>query len=117
PNSTGLKEIIIEEGFAHEDKLKILGRGSSNGIDTKYFNPEDFPVSLREQLKAQMGIPQEDFVFIFIGRLVSEKGINQLVSAFKDISVKSPNTFLLLVGPFEQEKKRDRKSTRLNSSH
>lgn len=103
PNSVGLKEIIIKEGFARENKLKILGRGSSNGIDTAYFNPDNFPFSLRNQIRTQLEIPKEDFVFIFIGRLVSEKGINELVAAFKDLQKKREDLSLLLVGPFEQE--------------
>ena len=37
PNSHGLKEIILAEGFAREEKLKVLGKGSSNGIDTTIF--------------------------------------------------------------------------------
>jgi glycosyltransferase involved in cell wall biosynthesis len=42
-------------------------------------------------------------VFIFIGRLVSEKGINELIRAFSKLHQSNPNANLLLVGPFEQE--------------
>jgi glycosyltransferase involved in cell wall biosynthesis len=103
PNSVGLKDIILAEGLAGEDKIKILGRGSSNGIDTTYFNPDDFTAQEQEKIKRDLNIPQKDVIFIFIGRLVSEKGINELVSAFKKIQFTHPDATLLLVGPLEEE--------------
>lgn len=103
PNSTGLKDIILAEGFAKEDKIRILGRGSSNGIDTGYFDPEEYPPNFSNDLKVQNGIPEKDLIFIFIGRLVSEKGINELVAAFKKLNLSYPATTLLLVGPLEEE--------------
>ncbi|MBZ9729058.1 glycosyltransferase family 4 protein [Salegentibacter sp. JZCK2] len=103
PNSRGLREIILKEGFAKESKLKVLGKGSSNGIDTKYFDPYQFEDTQKKNKRQSQGIPQEDFVFIFIGRLVSEKGINELVESFRKLQRKHQNISLLLVGPFEKE--------------
>ena len=103
PNSRGLKEVILKEGFAKEDKLKVLGKGSSNGIDTSYFDPNQFDDIQKKNKRKALGIPQEDFAFIFIGRLVSEKGINELVEAFEKIQQKNTKVSLLLVGPFEKE--------------
>lgn len=103
PNSRGLKDIILKEGFATKDKLKVLGKGSSNGIDTRYFDPFQFDATQKKNKRESLGIPQEDFIFIFIGRLVSEKGINELVEAFKRLQRENENISLLLVGPFEKE--------------
>lgn len=103
PNSLGLKEIIIKEGFAGGKKLKVLGQGSSNGIDTGYFDPGRYHEQFKETFKTKMGIPAGDFVFIFIGRLVSEKGINELVTAFNRLHVINPYISLLLVGPYEDD--------------
>ncbi len=103
PNSYGLKKIILELGYAKEEKLKVLGEGSSNGIDTDYFNPEKFSEDQKINLKSELGIPQNDVVYIFVGRLVKEKGINELVEAFTALQVKCENISLLLVGPFEQD--------------
>jgi glycosyltransferase involved in cell wall biosynthesis len=103
PNSRGLRDIILNEGFAKENKLKVLGKGSSNGIDTKYFDPYQFDDTQKKNKRQSLGIPLDDFVFIFIGRLVSEKGINELVEAFKKLQNQNQNTSLLLVGPFEKE--------------
>lgn len=103
PNSRGLKDIILKEGFVIEDKLKVLGKGSSNGIDTRYFDPFQFDATQKKNKRQSLGIPQEDFIFIFIGRLVSEKGINELVEAFNNLQAENQNISLLLVGPFEKE--------------
>jgi glycosyltransferase involved in cell wall biosynthesis len=99
PNSFGLKEIIIQEQFCKPNKLKVLGNGSSNGIDTAYFNPENFSAQQNQNLKNTLGIHENDFVFIFVGRLVGDKGINELLAAFKKAA--NQNVKLLLVGPLE----------------
>lgn len=103
PNSYGLKEIIIEEQFCKANKLKVLGNGSSNGIDTAYFSPVNFSDQQNQILKTNLGIQAEDFVFIFVGRLVGDKGINELVLAFKNISSEANRVKLILVGSFESD--------------
>jgi glycosyltransferase involved in cell wall biosynthesis len=97
PNSFGLQEIIIEKGFTNPKKLKVIGNGSSNGIDTDNFNPDLFHEKELDELKNQLGINKNQFVFIFIGRLVTDKGINELVKAFNILS-KINDVKLILVG-------------------
>ena len=103
PNSYGLKKIILKHRFTSENKLKVIGNGSSNGIDTSYFDPELFSIEENAVLKTNLGIKKTDFVFIFVGRIVSDKGINELVEAFDKICLVKENIKLLLVGPFEDE--------------
>jgi len=81
----------------------VLGNGSSNGIDTTYFDPQRFTEDFKSDLRSKFGIPQEDIVFVFVGRLVKEKGIEELVRAFNELRVSSPKCSLLLIGPYEQE--------------
>ena len=103
PNSKGLYDFIIAENFTKASKLSIIGNGSSNGIDTKYFDPvsysENDKISLRDKLK----IPQGHFLYIFVGRLVKDKGINELITAFSKLSDSNNAISLLLVGPFEND--------------
>ncbi|MEL0650338.1 glycosyltransferase family 4 protein [Algibacter sp. TI.3.09] len=104
PNSYGLKDIILEEGFTKEPKLKVIANGSSNGIDTSLFDPQLFNDADKNQaLRATLNIKPNDFVFVFIGRLVTDKGINELVAAFKTLHAKQNHIKLLLVGPYETE--------------
>lgn len=101
PNSKGLYDFIIKEKFTIPEKLKVLGKGSSNGIDTEFFNPNSLNTEDKEGLRRSLNIAHDDFVYIFVGRLVGDKGINELVEAFQQLN--QPNSKLLLVGPQEKE--------------
>jgi glycosyltransferase involved in cell wall biosynthesis len=101
PNSKGLYDFIISQKFTSSKKLSIIGQGSSNGIDTSDFDPALFTVESKASLRKKLGIPQNQFLFIFVGRLVKDKGINELVTAFLNLAHSNPTISLLLVGPFE----------------
>lgn len=101
PNSIGLREIIIQNNYCNPKKLKVIANGSSNGIDTNYFNPEIFTSLQINSLKNELGILPNDFVFIFVGRLVKDKGINELVNAFQKLYKQNSAIKLLLVGDYE----------------
>jgi glycosyltransferase involved in cell wall biosynthesis len=103
PNSFKLKDIIIENKYCPSTKLKVLANGSSNGIDTSYFDTSHFSDDQKGSLKQELGIKSSDFVFIFVGRIVSDKGINELISAFSEIQESKTDIKLLLVGPYEPE--------------
>ncbi|SRX75861.1 glycosyltransferase family 4 protein [Aequorivita antarctica] len=103
PNSKGLYDFIVSEKFAKPAKLSIIGKGSSNGIDTAYFDPSLFNEQQELTLKEQIAIPFDDFVFVYVGRMVGDKGINELIEAFKEVSSNKSNVSLLLVGPFEND--------------
>lgn len=102
PNSKSLREFIIKEGLAEPEKLKVIGEGSSNGIDLKKFNRN----SLKENhlVAATMRImPSEnDFIILAIGRLVKDKGIEELVQAFVGSKL-ADRAKLVLLGSFEQD--------------
>lgn len=103
PNSYGLKNIILENKFTKKVKLNVLANGSSNGIDTAYFNPELFAAKEKRALRDELNIKEIDFVFIFVGRIVGDKGMNELIAAFDQLSKEKENVKLLLVGLFEAD--------------
>lgn len=102
PNSYGLKNIILKHKFTSETKLKVIGNGSSNGINTEIFNPNLFSELDRDNLKEKLNINKDDFVFIFVGRIVKDKGINELIESFIKLSNQNKKYKLLLVGVFEE---------------
>ncbi|HTO15989.1 MAG TPA: glycosyltransferase family 4 protein [Edaphocola sp.] len=102
PNSKGLYDFILEEGITDKNKLKIIANGSSNGIDTSVFDPSLYSSEQNLKFRESLGIQPTDFVFIFVGRLVSHKGIDELVEAFSQIC-KDKNVKLILVGPREDD--------------
>ena len=103
PNSLGLAKIIKNKKHCPDAKIHVIGNGSSNGIDTACFNSVHFSTSENQSLRAALKISPDDFVFIFVGRLVQDKGINELIAAFAQFCTKYKNVKLLLVGSFEQD--------------
>lgn len=112
PNSKGLYDFIIEHNYTQASKLKVIGQGSSNGIDTHHFAPEQVSAEKQAQLKHDLGIQPNDFVFVFVGRFVGDKGINELVEAFRmmtrrlgdwETGRRGDGVKLLLVGALESE--------------
>lgn len=103
PNSYGLTDIILDHKFTTKQKLKVLAKGSSNGIDINHFSPDFFNDTEKSKLKKELGILESDFVFVFVGRLVKDKGINELIQAFQDLSENFNDIKLLLVGDYEEE--------------
>ena len=104
PNSLGLKEFILENNFTSSYKVKVLGNGSSNGVDADYFKKNYVGAETENQkLKQELNIKVSDFLFMFLGRLAKDKGVIDLVSAFNKLSENNPNLKLLLVGPLEED--------------
>ncbi len=103
PNSFKLADYLVVNSLCNKSKLKVLGNGSSNGIDTQYFKLDEFIYNEKIRLGAALKINEGDFVYIFIGRMVADKGINELVEAFELIYAYNKKVKLLLVGPYENE--------------
>ncbi|WP_299216947.1 glycosyltransferase family 4 protein [uncultured Aquimarina sp.] len=103
PNSYGLNDIILENKYTGAKKLKVIANGSSNGIDTSHFDPSLYSEQDNLRLRDELKIDKNDFVFVFVGRFVKDKGINELITAFKKLNGEYKNAKLLLVGTYERE--------------
>lgn len=101
PEGNGVKNDLLRYKITKKP-LKIIANGNVNGIDCDYFNADYFSETQNQNLKKELKIEFGDFVFIFVGRLVEDKGINELITAFAKFSSENKNAKLLLVGPFEQ---------------
>lgn len=120
PNSYGLQEIILKEKFTKPEKIKVIGKGSSNGIDTSFFDPALYSDDFKTALKTELGFKPTDIIFTFVGRLVTDKGINELIKAFKQLASIRTDVKLLLVGTPESELDPLQESTLnaiMNSTH
>lgn len=96
PNSFEMEKIVIENGYTKANKLKVIGKGSSNGIDTNYFNSSVVSAYESEFTKNK-------FLFCFVGRIVGDKGINELIDAFVRLQKEYNDIGLLLIGDFEKK--------------
>lgn len=82
-------------------RISVPGKGSSNGIDLNYFKKSAEVTEQGALLRTQFQASPEDFIFCFIGRLVRDKGVGELVQAFDRIREKYANVKLILAGPTE----------------
>lgn len=100
PEGNGVKNDLISYKITSKP-LKVIANGNVNGIDLDHFNPNKYSDVAITELEKSLNINPNDLVFVFVGRLVGDKGINELVKAFSTLSVSDVK--LLLVGPFERE--------------
>ena len=101
PEGKGVKETLQKDNITRKP-LKVIHNGNINGIDLSYFSPDACTVSKKE-MRDDLGIDNEDFAFIFIGRIVRDKGMNELADAMRDLSDSHPMCKLILVGSFESD--------------
>ena len=96
--SESLKSKIVELKLANKNKIKVLGYGSSNGVNLEKFDKkfDAIPNELQEQLSG-------NFVIGFVGRIVKDKGIKEVVEMFKMLQAKNLKVKLLLLGNPEKD--------------
>lgn len=102
PEGEGVKNDLLNNKVTKKP-LNVLANGNVNGIDVDFFSPDKVGKLDVRDLKSHLGITKNDFVFVFAGRLVQDKGINELVAAFVSLSKLNSNCKLLLVGSLEAE--------------
>ena len=97
PEGQGVKNDLIA-GKITKKPLKVLGYGNVMGVDMQHFSQRPEVLKLVEGLNLR---DESKFTFLFVGRIVRDKGINELVGAFKKLYSEYPGIRLILVGPYE----------------
>ena len=96
PEGDGVKNVLLREKITRKPLQKILN-GNINGINLEYFQ-------VSEEVKKQaVALRRDAFTFCFIGRMVKDKGVNELVRAFSQLYETYGGIHLLLIGPLEQD--------------
>lgn len=93
----GVKNDLMNNSITKKP-VRVLGYGNVRGVDMEFYSrrPEVLEIVTQKALNAQ-----NLFTFLFVGRIVGDKGINELCHAFGRIHDQYPNTRLWLVGAFE----------------
>ena len=99
-DSPSQRRFMVAEGICREREVGVLGSGSLAGVDLERFDASRL-LPVREQLRKRYGVPAEARVITFIGRVTRDKGIVELVTAFRSVREAVPSAFLLIVGPLE----------------
>lgn len=102
-DSFSQKEFLVKSRVVSAGNIKVLGEGSLAGIDFRRFDVSRYDQTARDKLKAELSIPAESIIILFVGRITREKGISELLLAFKELLRGHVNTYLLCVGPMESD--------------
>ena len=94
------RQFLIKNKIVKEYNSFVLGKGSISGVDTNRFVPN---ASVKKEERDELGIKENEVVYMFLGRMNSEKGINELAEAFNNLRNKYLNVRLLLVGDDEED--------------
>ena len=101
PNSNSLLKFIVENKLANKNKLRIVLKGSTNGININRFNKEALQEKITRQIKETINFSTEARYLLCIGRLVKDEGIAELVHIFTKLQKNSEDLMLILVGEYE----------------
>lgn len=103
-DSFSQQDFLIKEGVLSKDLSIVLGSGSISGVNVNQFQPSKIH---RNLIRKQFNIKDDCVIFLFVGRLKKEKGIFELIEAFKNVSEQHNDVALLIVGPDEEELKQE----------
>lgn len=98
-DSHSQRDFLLREHVVRAEKSKVLGNGSISGVDVERFAPNQFD---RSAIRSQLGILDHHVLFLFLGRLTRDKGVPELLEAFRLVSNKWSQAHLALVGSDEE---------------
>lgn len=92
----------ITRNLSKANNTMIINRGSCNGIDVfNKYNPDKINQNSVELLRTKLNIKNNDFVVGYVGRIVRDKGIEELIEAWNLFKINKENVKLLIIGPLE----------------
>lgn len=100
--SNSLKEEAAKEKLLQANRIKVLGAGSSKGVNLDQFQLNEKTIAEANKIKRSLGIGNSDVVIGYAGRLTEEKGVIELLQAFENIYQRNNKVHLILVGDQDQ---------------
>lgn len=100
--SPSLKEEYSRQGLSSEEKIQVLGHGSSHGVDVSHFNPKRWLDWSPPEARLGEAISSNVPILGFVGRLSPEKGSRELLACHKALLLSGFQHKLLVVGPIEE---------------
>ncbi|GAB3025423.1 hypothetical protein GCM10027051_32690 [Niabella terrae] len=99
--SKSIEEISKKDKLNDNRKNLVLGRGTCNGVNLSRFSRNSVSAVHLNEIRVKLGLHPGDYVVGFVGRLVNDKGIPELIKAWTLIQKTQPLK-LLLIGPLEE---------------
>lgn len=99
-DSSSQRDFLVDEGVVSIPQSRVLGSGSISGVDIARFS---FDQRSRSSIRNSLGLSDDHFVYLFLGRINRDKGILELLEAFSMVKQRNPrkDISLLAVGPDE----------------
>ena len=103
PNSHSLFNYITAQKLVNKTKMQVIGHGSSNGVDLNRFSTKVLLPEKIETVKQRLQYDESCFYLLNMGRIVKDKGIDELMYAFSRVHQSDPRLRLIVLGHFEDE--------------
>ena len=103
PNSNSSLKYMLSTNMLPAKKARVIGAGSSNGVDLQKYNRLSIKPDRLEEIEKMISYEPGQRVLLFAGRMVKDKGIQELVSVFSKLQQSIPSLKLVLLGPSEDE--------------
>ncbi len=91
-------EALAKELGLTEDANRVGDGMSTDEVNEKNEREELWQRGVSALMREKMGFTADDFVFVFVGRIVKDKGINELAQCMRQLDCK-----LILVGSFDDD--------------
>ena len=102
-DSFSQRDFLESERLCRPGSIRVLGAGSLSGVPLERFDPVRLEAAA-SKIRAGLLLSENARVILFVGRVTRDKGIVELVDAFRALQPRVPGATLLLVGPLEPER-------------
>lgn len=102
-------QFAIDEKLCKKEKISVVGIGGTTGVDLKQCDNFDH-MKARSELRKKYKIPEDAFLYGYVGRINRDKGINELITAFISLQEKYRDIYLVLVGMIDRANPIDKKN-------
>lgn len=98
-DSPSQRDFLLAQGVVPAHKCSVLAKGSISGVDVQRFRPD---AAARHSVRTELAIPDDGVLFLYLGRLNRDKGIQDLATAFAQACRTRSDLYLALAGPDEE---------------
>ena len=102
PVSRSLKEMMCKEGIGRPEQYVVLGQGSCKRLKQDWYCRAAIAAPVVEEFRQSLQLSPSQKLLLFVGRILEDKGINELVQAFLHLSDRHPDWHLVFIGGVER---------------
>ncbi|MEO7923982.1 MAG: glycosyltransferase family 4 protein [Chitinophagaceae bacterium] len=103
PNSHSLMNYILEHKLVKPKKMQVIGHGSSNGVDLDRYSAASLKQDMLSEIKQLLRYDESLCYLLNMGRIVKDKGIDEVIKAFSVVYKSDPKLRLIVLGSFEDD--------------